>query len=70
MKTYPDVRNGQWVRPIRRGYKSACCDCELVHRMDFRLNHGHIEFRLYRDQRATGQLRRWRHVRFELKDRA
>jgi hypothetical protein len=28
---------GQWVQPIRRGYRLACCDCGLVHRMDFRM---------------------------------
>ena len=55
---------GQWVQPIRRRYKLACCDCGLVHRMDFRLvtnDRGpgkKIQFRAYRDERATAAMRR------------
>lgn len=53
-----------WIRPIRKGYKMMCCDCGLVHKIDFRLikdgKRGHkIEFRIDRDNRATGQARRW-----------
>ena len=59
---YKTVVTGEWVRPQRRGYKFACCDCGLVHRLDFRLireNQGkRVEFRAFRDNRATGQIRR------------
>lgn len=36
----------------------ACCDCGLVHDMDFRIVEGKIQFRARRNNRATGQLRR------------
>jgi hypothetical protein len=26
-----------WQCPVMRGYKLACCDCGLVHGMDFRI---------------------------------
>lgn len=26
-----------WVHPIPRKYKMGCCDCGLVHNMDFRV---------------------------------
>jgi len=45
--------------PIRRGYKMACCDCGLVHKLDFRVRKGKIEFRVFRDNRATAAMRRW-----------
>lgn len=53
----------RWVQPRRKGYKLACCDCGLVHAMDFRLvasaNGGrHIQFRVKRDNRATAAVRR------------
>jgi hypothetical protein len=25
----------RWVRPVPRNYMMACCDCGLVHRMEF-----------------------------------
>ena len=47
-----------WVYPVRKGYKFICCDCNLVHSMDFRLNGKRIEFRVGRDNRTTTALRR------------
>lgn len=64
MSRYARPKSGEWVTPIRRGYKFACCDCGLVHRMALRLmknDHGpglKIQFRAERDARATGQMRR------------
>jgi hypothetical protein len=54
----PDA--GEWVQPVRRGYKMRCCDCDLVHRMDFRIVNGRVQFRVFRDQRATAACRRKR----------
>ncbi len=28
---------GEWVQPVPRGYLLKCCDCGLVHRLDFRV---------------------------------
>lgn len=27
----------RWVQPIMSGYKMACCDCGLVHNMEFQV---------------------------------
>jgi len=48
----------KWIQPIRRGYKFCCCDCGLVHKIDFRIKKGRIQFRAFRNNRATGQVRR------------
>jgi hypothetical protein len=32
------VRDGEWVAPIMRGYKMQCCQCGLIHLMDFRVD--------------------------------
>ena len=34
---YDDPENGEWIFPIMKGYKACCCDCGLVHRMEFRV---------------------------------
>ena len=59
-KRYPQVQAGEWVQPKRSGYGMQCCDCGLVHRLEFRLKDGHIQMRGYRDNRATAQVRRGR----------
>ncbi len=47
-----------WIHPLP-GYKMACCDCGLVHNMEFRTDDiGQINFRAARNQRSTGQMRR------------
>lgn len=58
MSKYRQQVDGEWVQPIRRGYKMACCDCGLVHKVDFRVVDRKIQFRAFRDNRATAQVRR------------
>lgn len=58
MAAYEQPKRGQWVQPIRRGYKAACCDCGLVHRVDVRIRNGRVQFRVARDNRATAAVRR------------
>lgn len=60
---YDEPKAGEWIYPKRRGYKLSCCDCGLVHRLNFRLvkasNGGRlIGFQAFRGNRATGQIRR------------
>lgn len=59
---YPEPKEGSWVRPVKVGYKFACCECGLVHRIDFK----HVKWgrgrkvmiRVWRDNRATAAMRR------------
>jgi hypothetical protein len=48
----------EWIMPKRRGYKMRCCDCRLVHTMDFRIKDGRVQFKPRRDERATAASRR------------
>ena len=48
----------EWIQPITKNYKMACCDCGLVHELDFRIHEGRIQFRARRSERSTGQKRR------------
>lgn len=55
---YDKPEAGEWVQPIRKGYKMACCDCGLVHVLDFRVHRGRVQFRVFRNNRATAAIRR------------
>lgn len=61
-RRYPEVKAGEWVKPTRKGYRLMCCDCGLVHKIDFLLVPLHggkgIIFRAFRDNRATAARRR------------
>lgn len=48
----------EWVQPIRKGYKFCCCDCGLVHNLDFRVVKGRAQFRANRNNRSTALVRR------------
>ena len=65
----------QWIQPKHTGYKLRCCDCALVHDMEFRVVRddqndplvdpekiikGLVVFRVKRDARATAACRRKR----------
>ena len=58
MSRYTQVYDGEWFRPVMRGFKDACCDCSLVHTVNFRIVNGHVEFQVFRDARATAAIRR------------
>ena len=60
---YHTVKPGEWRAPRRRGYRVGCCDCGLVHRMNYRLHRNQngrcqIQVQSFRDNRATAQVRR------------
>jgi len=66
MAKYRDENDGtddegwtRWILPEPDLYKMACCDCGLVHNLQFRVtDDGRAEFRVQRNNRATGQMRR------------
>ena len=55
---YEQPGAGEWVQPKRRGYKLACCDCGLVHTMNFRVHLGNPQFQAWRNERSTALMRR------------
>jgi len=56
---YYHVTDGEWVEVPMRDHKDQCCDCGLVHRLNFRINaKGRIEVQAFRDARATNGARR------------
>lgn len=55
---YEPFEDGEWMYPKRRGFRFMCCDCALIHEMDFKYEKGKILLRAKRDNRATGQARR------------
>jgi hypothetical protein len=55
---YTQIEDGERVKPPMRGYKICCCDCGLIHRMDFFIVRGRVQFEVRRDNRATAAARR------------
>lgn len=55
---YPKPQANEWVQPVKRNYKLACCDCGLVHEMDFRIYRGRVQFRARRANASTALMRR------------
>lgn len=56
---YYHVTNGEWIVVPKRGLKDQCCDCGLVHVVNFRMNKkGELEVQATRDERATAAVRR------------
>jgi hypothetical protein len=59
---HPAPKEGEWVQPVKRGYKFICCDCGLVHTLDFEhipCGRGRkVIFRAWRDEEMTKKERR------------
>ena len=58
MTTKRRLQKSEWIQPIKKNYKFVCCDCDLVHKIDFRICSGRVQFRTARDQQSTTQRRR------------
>jgi hypothetical protein len=57
---YNQLHDGDWERPRMRGWKMKCCDCSLVHRVNFKIVKGQIMLQAFRDKRSTAASRRKR----------
>jgi hypothetical protein len=58
-RDYYHVTDGEWIVVPKRGYKEQCCDCGLVHKLNFKVNKfGQIEIQTIRDERSTSAVRR------------
>lgn len=51
--------SGEWVQPVKKGYLMKCCDCGLIHRVDFRITYGktqkgnRVQFKMFRHKTKT-----------------
>lgn len=68
MPKYYEPKAGEWIQPVRKGYKLACCDCGLVHSMDFRIHNSRIQFRVFRNNRSTALVRRHAGIRVKIEE--
>jgi hypothetical protein len=63
-RKYRRIRDGEWVAPRRRGYKLMCCDCGLVHTVNFKIvtkgGRTFLSYQAFRDPHATALSRRKR----------
>lgn len=55
---YYHVTDGEWISVPKRGFKEQCCDCGLVHRLNFKVVDGTIFIQTFRDGRATSGARK------------
>jgi hypothetical protein len=37
------VQDGEWIQPVMKGFKIKCCDCGLIHKLDFRIVKGRVQ---------------------------
>jgi hypothetical protein len=57
---HEQVESGKFY-PLESPLYLACCDCGLVHKFIFKKGKGgYIRWATFRDNRTTGQLRRYR----------
>jgi len=70
MTKYKRVVDGDWETPRMTGYKLMCCDCGLVHIINFKvINKKTIQLQAFRDNRSTGQSRRYKKIALKTGER-
>lgn len=56
-KRYSRPKPGEWFL-LEGGERIMCCDCGLVHNLDFRVVDGQVKARAWVNKRSTGAVRR------------
>jgi len=75
LKKEPETEDGwtKWFRPYMKRYRLGCCDCGLVHNVDFRIvregRRFHVEIRAQRNYRSTAGCRRNLSIRISRRTR-
>ena len=69
---YYKQKDGEWVRPQHNDYLMVCCDCGLVHRLNFRVlkdtprqGQNSVTLQAFRDNRKTAAFRRSHGIRVQ-----
>ena len=70
-KSLKQAVDREWIQPVKNGYLMGCCDCGLVHRMDFRIvsrekngkTERKVQFRASRARNYTSRLRKKEGIR-------
>ena len=60
MSRYTQIKDGEWFAPTVSDWRMQCCDCGLVHRVNFRIDDGRVLMQAFRDARKTAAVRRAR----------
>ena len=56
---YYHVSDGEWIDIPWRGFKEQCCDCGLIHKLNFKVDDkGKLWMQTHRDYRATNGARK------------
>lgn len=55
---YAQAYDGEWMRIPWKGFREQCCQCALIHVVDYRVVDGKLEFRCTVDKRATTAARK------------
>lgn len=64
---YMQIVEGEWIEPPKKGFIDQCCDCALVHVIDFEvvdkrtrepIPYAAVQFKLKVDRRKTAASRR------------
>jgi len=69
-KRFPVQKPNVWVQPVMKGYLMGCCDCGLVHRLDFRIINGKkVQFKADRARNYTARLRKKNGIKIKTTER-
>lgn len=64
------LESGEWFEIKKEGLYLCCCDCGLIHTVIPKIKKGRVWVQFIRNNRATGQRRRWLNAgKKETKDR-
>lgn len=59
-----NLQDGEWIKPIHDGFHFQCCDCALVHEMNFKVVNGDVMFMAVRLPKETARARKRNNIEY------
>lgn len=64
-KRLKTVIDNEWIQPVMKNYIMGCCDCGLVHHVNFRIVGEKIQLKASRAPKYTARLRKQSGIRLK-----
>ena len=55
---FEQLKEGEWSEMLMENQKLACCDCGLVHTINFKIKKKTVHAQFFRDEKATKKERK------------
>ena len=63
---YIQIVDGEWIEIPFKGFSMECCNCSLVHTLNFKVEDGRLFIKSKQDKKSTKQRRNLKNISYQI----